>query len=116
MKIVLENGFLDDKMDYVINDIKKKNKKYFELAYAYNNFCYRIIERYKGIEIDTNNKELLYLLPAFGEVNKQYQASIILLQYGFSNNFENNLRCMLELYILMSYPFSLFPPLATNLI
>lgn len=104
-KIELDKGFLDDKMNIVIEDIKNKYKEEIKLLYAFNDICYKVIGNYKDLEIDKTNEELLYLLPAFIEINKQYQSAIIMLEYGFENNFESILRNIFELSFQMLYVF-----------
>ena len=97
---ILANGFLDDKMHNKINAVKKEYNEEIDLLSDFNKLAYKIIAQYHKIEPVNEN---LYLLPAFIEINKLYQAAVIMLEYGFVNCFESTMRNMFELSFQMIY-------------
>lgn len=102
MKETFKNGFLDDKMQEKIKKVKFKYKEEFDTLYDFNRLTYKVFENCKDIDVVDEN---LYLLPAFVEISKLYQSAVIMLEYGFLNNFESIVRNMLELSFQMLYVF-----------
>ena len=99
---ILKDGFLDDKMQDKIKKVKVKYKDEVDLMYDFNRLTFKIFANYKNIDAIGEN---LYLLPAFVEISKLYQSAVIMLEYGFTNNFESIVRNMLELSFQMIYVF-----------
>ena len=101
--IKYENGFLDNGIQDKIIKVKTKYGYIFDLMNNFNMLSYKIMDNYAGIEANDKN---LYILPAFVEINKLYQSSIIMLEYGLKSSFESLLRNIIELWIQMIYVFN----------
>ena len=99
---VLKDGFLDDKMQDEIKKVKIKYKDEVDMMYAFNRLTLNLFNYYENTDA---NDDTLYLFPAFVEISKLYQSAVIMLEYGFTNNFASTMRNMLELSFQFLYVF-----------
>ena len=45
-EVVLENGFLDDKINEIVKNIRETYKKYYEIIYLYNLLGYNVRKKF----------------------------------------------------------------------
>ena len=100
MKEILENCFLDEKYKYVIRDNKEKNKEVFDFLHNFNALIVKVLYNFDGM---LNTKETFYIVPAFAEIVRLYQAGVIMLEYGIPEVCESILRSIYDLKFQMLY-------------
>ena len=97
---VIQNGFLDKQYRNVINANKTEHKELFDFLYNYNSLMHKILYNFNGMP---NTKETFYIVPAFAEILKLYQACVIMLEYGMPELCESILRSIYDLKFQMLY-------------
>lgn len=98
--MIIENGFLDEKHNDLININKKNNYELFELLFDFNKLLYKVLNNFNGMK---KNNEIDYIVPAFAKLIKLYQSCVILIEYGMPDVSESLLRSIYDLKIQMLY-------------
>lgn len=78
-KVVFNDGFLDKKIQIIVEKTRNNNKNVYDLIDKYNSLCYSLE---KGFEKEKANVIDLYLCTCFTEIHTSFQSYIILLERG----------------------------------
>jgi len=90
---VLDQGFLDDKIEPLVNATIKKYSNIFQLVFKINEFCYRCVS---SITKNKISEDKLYVSTMLGEIHNSYQSSILLIQRGLANDAQILMRSIFE--------------------
>ena len=92
---VLENGFLDDKVNDVAKNIRETNKEYYEIIYLYNLLRYKVRNKFvKDVEFAE-----LFIITTFIKLHDSFQNCVILLERGAIDDYYSIFRTMIDKYI-----------------
>lgn len=97
IKLQDTNGFLGNKYQNVVNNIKSTYKEWFALSEQVNELIYNMYN-----DFCVNNQDVIgmYLVTCFCKVHKSFQSCFILYSYGLEDEVRILFRTMLESFII----------------
>lgn len=100
MKIVLDNGFLDERLDGCVKNFRKENSKYYNIVFKFNKLAYDI-ENY--LTISNPSTADLFIFATFIQIHKSFQSFITLMERGMLDESQIILRNMYEKLFKMKF-------------
>lgn len=76
---ILENGFLDEKLNLSVKEIRMKNEDAYSLAYELNNLLYEIEKKF--VDKTANNRDI-YIYTIFNQIHISCQTYLLLVERG----------------------------------
>lgn len=99
---ILKNGFIDSYINEVANNIRRKNKDYYDTIYKYNQLGYKIRKAFIG---ESNIIEL-YIYSTFNQIHNSFQSYVLLLERGAYDDAHIIFRSMYDKFIDLVFVIS----------
>lgn len=100
MQVILKNGCIDNNMDLVVNDYRKKNKKIFDYVFKLDNYLNKLEKNLKK----ENPKDYdVYIIITFVQIHNSFQSFIALLERGMYDDSQIILRSLYDKMIKCLY-------------
>lgn len=90
---VLKDGFLDGRLNEMIENFRIKYKRYYEIIYQCNELAFKIRKKFN--DYDATSSEM-YVFTNFIQIHNSFQAYIILMERGMVDDSYIILRTMYE--------------------